>query len=1278
MNIEYVLKTIGRAWKRILLFFLLIVLVSTSFCIGINLLSISKENTKKAKEAFSAIGVIGYSKDSNKYINYAEEEYNSIKNSPHVEWVDKRAIYSGHSDQITTVSDYVRTTYDAKDKEQVVILFQYLKDDQVKVIDYLYGKPDYLDNTIALSKSNNLSANWIENSTYIAYGRFQTDMWDKTVTFEVEDYQLQYYPVKPLIYTDGRLTTPTEEEVLKLFGKDQPDYYRGVELYDERSNYWEDILYSLELSENAIALLTTNSVENIIDFHQKEAFLVEGEVFSEEDYKNGGKKCLITSTLANDNNLKIGDKISIEIYMGGEGSGFGSIALKYQPFFPEYRDNYLGKMEYEIIGIYHEGSYNYDLEHIKNLSDQTILIPETSIQSSIDKGIYTWSEYEYTTVKIKLDSIDELLEEVSQFRYNTLEIYDQGYGQVAGSIEQFTTIAKLLFATSGICSILILLLYVFLEYLKRKDDIKIMYGLGIEKQKVQATLLMSVLLITVIASSIGAFTGYGLTQTVIESIKEASQQGGEVAYAQFYVDGFLQEFQLEYKVSAVSILITIIAFNLVVTLVGTIGSKIMVHRLQGMTLDKKKEKNQKLLLLPIGVVMVLVIILGGITIGIVRHEDKKLSNTYMSEEALSLNSQNDTESGNDAGDNGTGEDYLIGEVDSNIVDDNLMNGTSNSGEEKSTDDETISQTVNSANSLYSSPVQQVNLDLPTTPFVPMDDGEVIFGSYPQTEVTGAELVDAIKNAVYDDNQDAVVDGLKYKKVGERYFRYEPIRWKVLENVGDTMLLMSVDCLNFQQYNAKSGKVTWEDSTIRSWLNGYDSTYNNAGISFTKQGSSFLTTAFTEEEKKCIWPSNVINDYENEYGIHGGSNTLDFVYLLSTEEATNADYGFQIEEFYDKKNTRTSKLSEYALALKESGNIDQSWWLRSPGDQNTISCVGGEGDIGYIETTGTMKSSIRPVLRIAFSPVIYEEKEKDQEEYMVVRNNHLNFGSYPQIAVLGRELTEEIVNAEYDDNGDALVDGVRYRRVDRWAEYGELFKVKWQYSFRYYRYEPIQWRILSKDEDSLLLISEYIIDCMPYHVYADDVTWETSTIRSWLNGYGGEFNSANLDYSHNTNSFKNVAFDESEANLLLSEELKNHDNPINSTPGGNDTIDSIFLLSMWDLRVKEYGFTEGNETEDNSNNIALNTDYSISKGCYPGGSVGYWWLRTPGSQLITAVQVSTSGYTYGVKAGGEIGSNDGLVGPFEGADEDAWDNSEQIGVRPVIRIPLSSVTFPEEE
>lgn len=250
---------------------------------------------------------------------------------------------------------------------------------------------------------------------------------------------------------------------------------------------------------------------------------------------------------------------------------------------------------------------------------------------------------------------------------------------------------------------------------------------------------------------------------------------------------------------------------------------------------------------------------------------------------------------------------------------------------------------------------------------------VWFGAYPQSEVTSGEIYNTLKNATgWDENNDIVIDGNKYRRLrgqdaihatssalnyynwaedysSYHYFKHEPIKWRILEVSNGQALLLADKVLDNQEYNKNNVNVTWETSSIRSWLNGQGSVFNEPGIDYTKK--NFVNTAFFKTEQEDILVTNVINDNNIDWGISGGNNTLDKIFLLAesqvyTEKAIK--YGFVESETISDEGKR-SKCSTYAFAMgcarstenKYKDNIE--WWLRSPGyDSNIASVVYVEG------------------------------------------------------------------------------------------------------------------------------------------------------------------------------------------------------------------------------------------------------------------------------------------------------------------------------------------------
>ncbi len=163
-------------------------------------------------------------------------------------------------------------------------------------------------------------------------------------------------------------------------------------------------------------------------------------------------------------------------------------------------------------------------------------------------------------------------------------------------------------------------------------------------------------------------------------------------------------------------------------------------------------------------------------------------------------------------------------------------------------------------------------------------------------------------------------------------------------------------------------------------------------------------------------------------------------------------------------------------------------------------------------------------------------------------------------------------------------------------------------------EAIEWIVLEKTKKSLLVISKYALDQVSYNTRYTSVTWETCTLRKWLN-----------------EKFYSKAFNKTEQGLIKTVTLENFDNPQYNKPGGNDTKDKVFLLSLFDMRNSDYGFSDEYDTQDENRTCGA-TAYAIAQGVYTSNSYKtkdgedtcYWWLRSPGRWADDAADVCDSG------------------------------------------------------
>ena len=136
---------------------------------------------------------------------------------------------------------------------------------------------------------------------------------------------------------------------------------------------------------------------------------------------------------------------------------------------------------------------------------------------------------------------------------------------------------------------------------------------------------------------------------------------------------------------------------------------------------------------------------------------------------------------------------------------------------------------------------------------------------------------------------------------------EPIEWIVLADDGQKQLLLSLYALDVKPYNKVSDKVTWSNSSLRSWLNG-----------------EFLNTAFTAAEQQMIPASAVSNSAKNFFGVDGGQDTKDQVFLLNVNAANS---------YLTDMNIRLCRVTPYAEqhGARWDGDGYCWWWLRDPGN-----------------------------------------------------------------------------------------------------------------------------------------------------------------------------------------------------------------------------------------------------------------------------------------------------------------------------------------------------------
>ena len=246
-------------------------------------------------------------------------------------------------------------------------------------------------------------------------------------------------------------------------------------------------------------------------------------------------------------------------------------------------------------------------------------------------------------------------------------------------------------------------------------------------------------------------------------------------------------------------------------------------------------------------------------------------------------------------------------------------------------------------------------------------GKTVWGSY--SKVKSITLQDTGTNAGITDTSgfreaktgDIIVFG-SYEQDNNTKNGKEPIEWIVLSNDGKELFVVSKYVLDCQPYYTEFIDITWEECTLRKWLN-----------------DDFYNAAFSTLDKKLIKTTKVKNNDHPDCGTKGGNDTNDNVFLLSLEDVVNTAYGFN-SGYYESDIARRCAATAYAKAQGVETYDEEaeegegyatadleptcSWGLRSPGLSANRAC--SVDFDGYVNSNGfSVKGyrNVRPALYI---------------------------------------------------------------------------------------------------------------------------------------------------------------------------------------------------------------------------------------------------------------------------------------------------------------------------
>lgn len=189
----------------------------------------------------------------------------------------------------------------------------------------------------------------------------------------------------------------------------------------------------------------------------------------------------------------------------------------------------------------------------------------------------------------------------------------------------------------------------------------------------------------------------------------------------------------------------------------------------------------------------------------------------------------------------------------------------------------------------------------------------------------------------------------------------PIQWRVLQNSGDELFLLSELILDCKRYHGAYVDVTWRDCDLRHWLNG-----------------EFCDAAFHAPEKDLIRATVCIND-------DGATpETEDRVFLLSIAEVERLTEQLG-KDFRRARGTGFARIRKadgcHLYVMDKNVEIDYIhegshrygcswWWLRNRGslkdkgkDSSRAVFIGTRASIRHYARVNLAGYGVRPAIKL---------------------------------------------------------------------------------------------------------------------------------------------------------------------------------------------------------------------------------------------------------------------------------------------------------------------------
>lgn len=351
---------------------------------------------------------------------------------------------------------------------------------------------------------------------------------------------------------------------------------QNMQEWGGQSCYYDDY-YGEEICETykePSFFLKGNILANMIELDDGKYSVVKGRFYNEEEINNYAKVCLITSELADANDVEVGDTIKI---------AYGQLSYYYKQAGITEDDL---NVELEVIGIYDHtdkitpDNSNYDYTYPYENPDNVILMPSTSMyalsipveQKIFDyyKALYPDDEYysnpEHYPSLEKLEDMDlydvyillndplEVDSFVEEYKdnvgdYKKLNANNDEFNRLAKPLDTLSSYAEFIVWLVVVNAIVIITLVTALTLKTREYEIGVLLSIGASKLKIIAQFFVELAIVALIGFTLAVGSGSIISKKIGYSLLENQIQSeglGDKEDPYYYDDDYISPWDTNY------------------------------------------------------------------------------------------------------------------------------------------------------------------------------------------------------------------------------------------------------------------------------------------------------------------------------------------------------------------------------------------------------------------------------------------------------------------------------------------------------------------------------------------------------------------------------------------------------------------------------------------------------------------------------------------------------------------------------------------------------------